>query len=538
MNLKRLAIKLLPLSAAMFCLPGLALAGGWQLGGVPSTGPVGGGVSAPAIQVLFSGDGTTTDAQTSISIPAGFSASATAQNTGGCLVGAGFVNVTSSTGAIIPAGPTNFCTITFTVLAATAAGNYNIVAPAVGGLTNECFDGGGNNFSPCTSPTNGTGALVVSAGPQPALSSVPAPASTITITDVIGGGATTGSLVITNSGQVGSTLNIAAATGLSGVLSIAPATAQTAAQGSAGVAYTISCAAVAAGTTSQTLSFVHNGTAPASPVTYTVECIGAVGPTAPTASLGAVVQPGAGPINTVSNGTVPVNVDSAGVAVASLGLNCTIPTTGASNFLVTAGGTRTITAPATVGANAPAVGVSCVLGAAPVNATLSCAQTATPGPSPAALTAVVTCPAGVVAPSYGSSPAPGGTIAAIGIEGTTAAASLSITNTLGTAPLNVTNCTASAGFTITSPAAFPVAVAPGGSTAIALSCVAPAAGTSVPGTLTCAHNATNVASPATYVLACNGVTAVVPTMSDLGKILLASLVIGLGLLGMGLRRQA
>jgi hypothetical protein len=394
------------------------------------------------------------------------------------------------------------------------------------------FDQGGG-----TEPgTTTNGQVTVNSGPQPALSSVPAPASTITINDIVGGGATTGTLTITNSGQALSTLNVGAPTGLSGVLSIAPSTAQAIAQGSAGTAYTISCTAAAVGTTSQVLSFTHDGTSPGSPVTYNVDCVGVAGPTAPTASLGTVTQPSAGVINQTATGSVPVNVDSAGVATASLALTCTIPATGASAFAITGGGSRTITAPATVGANAPNIGVSCVRQAAAVSATLSCAQNATPDPDPAALTAMITCPAGTTAPNFASTPSPGGTINATGVTGDTVVGTLAVSNAAGTQALNVSNCTASAGFTVTT--AMPLTIPAGANSSVSVSCVAPAPGVTNTGTLTCDHDAPNAASPVSYNLACTGVSGVIPTMGNAGKILLVSLMIGLGLLGMALRRQA
>ncbi len=438
------------------------------------------------------------------------------------LVGTTIVRVAVANTASAAVVDGSFCTVGLSVVPGTAAATYPL---AIGNTVN-------------LPGPNVDGAVVVSAGPQPALSSVPVPGSTITINDIVGGGATTSPLTISNTGQVGSTLNIQAPTGLSGVLSISPNTAQNVAQGAAGAAYTISCTAAAVGTTSQVLSFGHNGTSPGSPVTYNVDCVGVTGPTAPTASLGAVVQPPAGPINLTASGSVPVNVDTAGVATASLALNCTIPATGASNFQITGGGSRTINAPATVGANAPAIGVSCVRQAAAVNATLSCAQTANPLPSPAPLTATVTCPLGTVAPNGASSPAPGGTVNATAVAGTTATGNLLFTNALpgGTAPYDLTNCTASAGFTITSPT-FPATIAAGGSQVLTVSCLAPAVGTSTAGTLSCTTTDPVFGNP-TYILSCNGVSAVVPAIGSTGKILLASLVIGLGLLGMGLRRQA
>lgn len=106
---------------------------------------------------------------------------------------------------------------------------------------------------------------------------------------------------------------------------------------------------------------------------------------APTAALAAS---SVGLINGV--GSVGVNVLTSGVAVGSLNLNCSIPP-GAANFQITSASQRLIDAPAILGANAPAIGLSCVEQATVQSSMLSCAQTANPGPDPAPLTALVTC---------------------------------------------------------------------------------------------------------------------------------------------------
>lgn len=530
------------MSNAMF--RGLALALGAlaasnvSAGAFTTNSPSGQAGSTVNYTVSFAGDGASVNAQLIAQIaPASFAnvtgAIGTVSNGAQCLYNGanGTFTINSPDGGATPhpAGPTLYCTYAVSIAGAAPPGPIPVNV-----VSSECSDAIGGVGAcvpaPVTQPIN-----VVVVSPQ--YTSAPtAPGGTITIMDPIGGGATTATLTVTNTGDAATTLNVGAATGLSGVLSIAPATAQAIAQGSAGTTYTISCAAAADAVDSQVLSFTHDGSNIPSPVTYTVNCDGVVGPTPPTASLGAVVQPAAGVINQVATGSVPVNVDSAGVATASLALTCTIPATGASAFAVTAGGTRTINAPATVGPNAPDIGVSCVRQAAAVSATLSCAQNATPDPDPAALTAMVTCPAGIVASNFSSNPAPGGTINATGTTGDTVVGTLAVSNAAGTAPLNVSNCVASAGFTLTT--AMPLVIPAGASSSVNVTCVAPAPGVTNTGTLTCDHDAPNVASPVTYVLACNGVSGVIPTMGNAGKILLVSLMIGLGLLGMALRRQA
>ena len=105
-------------------------------------------------------------------------------------------------------------------------------------------------------------------------------------------------------------------------------------------------------------------------------------------------------------------------------------------------------------------------------------------------------------------------------------------------PLDVTSCAAPVGFTLVAPAAFPTTVPVGGSTSLTVSCTTPAAGAAaLVGDLVCQSNATANGGVITVPLSCSGTPLVVPVMGNMGKILLASLVIGLGLLGMGMRRQ-
>lgn len=114
-------------------------------------------------------------------------------------------------------------------------------------------------------------------------------------------------------------------------------------------------------------------------------------------------------------------------------------------------------------------------------------------------------------------------------------------------PLDITGCiTSDPAFIIAAPPGdFSVAV--GGNQQVTIACVTPVAGApAVLGTLTCQTNAASInggpvgVNPNLVVdLSCSSAVAQpVPAVSSMGKILLASLVIGLGLLGIGLRRQA
>ncbi len=397
---------------------------------------------------------------------------------------------------------------------------------------------------------NGTlsnGSYAVTLGPQPRYTSTPTPGTAVLITDAIGGGASTATLTVTNSGLAGAgNLTLSAISGLSGVLAISPSAVPVNIAQGASQAFTISCTATAVGDTVQTLSITHNGEAAgggaASPVTHEVTCRGVNVDTPPTVSLGAAVQPAAGPINLPATGSVPLNVDSAGAPTASVTVNCTFPTPGPANFQVTSGGTRTINAPATTGPNAPAIGVSCTRQAAAQTATLSCARTTTPTSSLTPLTVDFTCPAGTTAPNPGVSPAAGSTVSFSGPPGAVVANSVTFTNTGGTQTYQITGCTlggASPGsFAISSPT-FPATVPLNGSQPVGLTCTTPAApATPVTATLSCTTDAPGAVPFApTFNLSCQSLVLAVPAMGMGGKALMILLVLGFGLVGFQLYRR-
>jgi hypothetical protein len=393
--------------------------------------------------------------------------------------------------------------------------------------------------TPCTAPNFTVG---LAAG---VYQSTPTPGTAVLITDVVGSGATTATLTVTNGAAAsGPGLTLSAISGLSGVLSITPAAPQTIAAG-ASQAFTISCNAAAAGDTVQTLSITHNGGAPgaASPVTHQITCRGITGPSAPTAALGTVTNPAVGPINTTGTGSVVVNVLTAGNSVsagdASLALNCSIPA-GSASFAITGGGTRTITAPATVGANNPPIGFSCTRQASAVAGTITCTQTATPGPNPAALTATVSCPAGTTAPNPGVTPASGTAFNFVGGPSTALSGSITFSNTGGTASYQVTSCAFSpavVGYTVTG--TYPLTVAAGGSQAISVGCTTP----SSPGTAL-ANTTLSCTTPVagfnpSFPVTCRAEQVVpVPTMSAAGKAMMALLVLLVGLVAVQLYRRS
>jgi hypothetical protein len=266
----------------------------------------------------------------------------------------------------------------------------------------------------------------------------------------------------------------------------------------------------------------------------------ALSPTAVVTNTAPTVGPLTATTLTGGTGTVPITVATAGSGTGSLGLNCTVPANTAS-ITVGAGATRTIAAPATLGANAPAVSLTCTPQAAAVTATLSCAQTALPAPNPAALETVITCPAAPVAgtpavtavtpagavtlPGYAPGAAPGSSSTALNFNVTGGAGALSCA-AVGTGYTAIPN---------------PLNLTVGTPGAVTVTYTGTAAGTFT-GTLTCTSTAPATGGPFVYNLSTTvaaGPVVVapvnVPTMSTLGLALMGLLVAGFA--GFTQRRQ-
>jgi len=247
-------------------------------------------------------------------------------------------------------------------------------------------------------------------------------------------------------------------------------------------------------------------------------------PTAPTAS------PLVGTTLTGGTGSVPVNVATAGIAAASLGLTCTIPA-GTAAFAVASGGTRSIAAPAALGANAPAIGLTCKPQAAAQTATLSCAQVATPGPNPAALTATITCPAIVVViPVVTATTSPGAlALPSYSVSSTPTSSSAALFfNTTGGAS-SLTCVAGGAGYSV---APVPLALTVGTSSAVTVTYTGASVGTFV-GTLTCTPTGPATGGPFVYQLSTTvqaaqviGPTVQVPTIGALGLGSMSLLIAG------------
>lgn len=233
---------------------------------------------------------------------------------------------------------------------------------------------------------------------------------------------------------------------------------------------------------------------------------------------------------TGGTGSVAVNVATTGTATASVALSCTIPA-GTAAFAVTSGAARTINAPATVGANAPAIGLSCTPQATLQTATLSCSQTTIPAPNPAALTATITCPAVVVVvPAVTAATPPGPvTLPSYSVASTPTSSSTTLNfNTSGGASSLVCT-TVGAGYSAT-PSSLPLTV---GSTGVLTVTYTGAVVGTFTGTLTCTPTGPATGGPFVYNLSTTvqaapviGPTVQVPTMGTFGLGLMGLLIAG------------
>lgn len=661
MNYKSVSKALCLAVTALLAVPGVATAGSWSLSGVPSTCPAGGGACAPVVAVQFAGDGSTFDAQTSISIPAGFTAAPVGANGGGCNVVGSNINITSSTAVLIPAGPTTFCNVTYTVNMGTAVGPYNITPN--GGIATGCFDSGGNTVNPCTAHANGTGALVVSAGPPvaPTISYAPNPVNfpagtaigqnqDVNVTPTASGGANGGvttvncttsspgfsiptaattctdntcvptplvfrctSSTATQNGTatctatptnpagaaVPTTINMTcpAANVTPTITSTVPAygtadatpeitfpvvgigmpanqTVTVNATGGSGTGVaTYTCSTASAGFTVTDTTATFNGTATTDTVavrcdaaavaqqTGTMTCVeidsDSPGPGGtsrnydllcpagtPESAPGVTYGPVAGSTLTFAQGaaigspttqnvTVDINggIDGGDANPESLSVTCA---TASAGFSVTNGGPYSANSPAAMGTDGT-VTVTCSAGAAQQLGTMTCTETPRidgVAGMPTSSNFPLDCPAAAV--NIASAPAEGN-IDLFGVPAATLNGTITLTNTGSQSTLS---CIATAGTANVALGVVPATVPAGGQAAIPFTCTAGGPGATLTGSIQCTTQDPDAEGTLDYTVNCTGLSSnPIPAINDLGKLLMVALVIGLGLLGLGARRQ-
>ncbi len=239
------------------------------------------------------------------------------------------------------------------------------------------------------------------------------------------------------------------------------------------------------------------------------------------ASLGAI---------TTQNVTVDINggVDGGDANPESMSVSCTTVSAG---YSLSGAGPYSANSPAAVGVDGT-VTVSCAAAAAQQLGTLTCTETPSIDAVPQATTNRtwnLDCPMAAV--NITANPAEGA-IALVGPPNSNVAGSINLTNTGSASTLS---CTATGAVTL---GAVPASVPAGGAAAVPYTCLTGAAGLSGVGTIQCLTQDAAPDDVLDYTVSCLGLASVpVPAVTDFGKVLLAALVIGLGLLGLGARRQ-
>jgi hypothetical protein len=409
----------------------------------------------------------------------------------------------------------------------------------------------------CTAtPTNPAGSAVVTnltltcpaANVAPTLTYAPVPSTPITMPTVGQGQTSNNSIAVTpslGSGTSTSTVGNCAFSSVVGAAFTAPTGTLTFA-GSTTSAQNLnfSCVAPTNGQPDGTATLTCDqtiGSGAATQVSWPVTCPDGNPVAAPsviyTPAAGPITFPQAATLGASTAGAPTINIDITGGADDSLGdaettsVSCTVP----------AGFTLTGSPVGPIGVGDPTpdtdgtIAVSCVSAAAPQAGNMTC--TASQSVNGVVTTAntlfALDCPAAAV--NVSAAPAEG-TVTLSGAPGTQVPGTITV-NSLGSA--STLTCTVGGSVTAVSALSQPIPAAPG-SVAFAYTCLTGSAGAANVGTISCTTGDTIDAADATldYTVNCAGIVDVpVPAISDLGKILMAALVIGFGLLGLGVRRQ-
>ncbi|MBI2397617.1 MAG: hypothetical protein HYV17_07445 [Xanthomonadales bacterium] len=353
---------------------------------------------------------------------------------------------------------------------------------------------------------------------------------------VVGIGMTaSGNVAITAAGQSGTGSATMSACAGAGGISVAPALLTFSANGSQNLAFSCTAgAAPSSGTVTCTETDFDSagvtrlwdvlcpaGTPESAPgVTYAPAAASTL-TFAQGASIGAV---------TTQNVTVDINggVDGGDATPESMSVTCS---TASAGYTVTGGGPYSANSAAAAGVDGT-VTVSCAAAAAQQLGTLTCTETPSIDAVPQAPTPRtwnLDCPAAAV--NITANPAEGA-ITLVGPPNTNVNGTINLTNTGSASTLA---CTATGAVTL---GAVPASVPAGGAAAVPYTCLTGAAGVAGTGTIQCTTQDAAPDDVLDYTVSCMGLSSVpVPAISNFGKVLLASLVIGLGLLGLGARRQ-
>lgn len=229
--------------------------------------------------------------------------------------------------------------------------------------------------------------------------------------------------------------------------------------------------------------------------------------------------------------TVAVDINGGAIGGGAGPEQTSVSCTATSGFTVTGGSVGPIPAVASVGTDTT-VNVSCTSAASAQAGTLTCAasQVVDGGaPTVTNTTFPLNCAAAQV--NIASAPAEGA-ISVAGTPNTSVGSSINLTNTGSASTLA---CTATGSVTL---GVVPGTVPAGGSAAIPFTCLTGGPGLANTGTIQCTTQDPGAEGTLDYTVTCLGVSDVpVPAINNFGKVLMVVLVIGLGLVGLGARRQ-
>ncbi|HRG14559.1 MAG TPA: hypothetical protein PLB00_01040 [Pseudomonadota bacterium] len=229
--------------------------------------------------------------------------------------------------------------------------------------------------------------------------------------------------------------------------------------------------------------------------------------------------------------SVAVDINGGAVGGGAGPEQTSVSCTATAGFTVTGGSVGPIPAVATVGTDTT-VNVSCTSAASAQAGTLTCAASQVidgGAPTVTNTTYPLDCAAAEV--NITSTPAEGA-ITVTGTPNTNVAGSINLANSGSDSTLS---CTSTGSVTL---GAVPATVPAGSSAAVPFTCLTGAPGVSNAGTIQCTTDDLGAEGTLDYTVSCIGVSDVpVPAINNLGKVLMVVLVIGLGLVGLGARRQ-
>lgn len=402
--------------------------------------------------------------------------------------------------------------------------------------------------------TAGDGATVVTsrtwnvscpaANVAPALAYNPATGNNVNSNQVGQGQTATGTIVVTpsaGSGTSTSTVSNCAISAASGATFTAPAGTLTftgSTTATQNLQFTCVAPNAGAGNGTATLTCDQNIGGSVSQVTWPVTCLEGlpvaapdvdytpVGGTTITFAAGAAVGasvPGSTSVAVDING----GADGGGPTPETTSVSCSA----SAGFTVTGGSAGPVAAPAAVGTDTT-VNVSCTSAATAQMGTLTCtASQSIDGGAPVTTdtTYPLDCAAALV--NITSNP-PEGNVTVAGTPATNVAGSINLSNSGSDSTLN---CVASGSVTL---GTVPASIPSGTTATVPFTCLTGAPGVNNPGTIQCTTDDPDAEAVLDYTVACLGVSDVpVPAINDFGKLLMVVLVIGLGLIGLGARRQ-